>query len=174
MILLYDDPFQRWVSQYSDYKFIGGSQPLNPFPELFTFHSLGKLTLNCFLDTFHYQFIDPETNVCYIAKELDDLELRPHEARYIIPFSIFDYPSTLVFEMDTTRGDDYILTYTRVFIPTLNLTYIDPKGRYEIRYTHSGNVMSNASSGFYFNQPLKLHIFVNLTHILSFQIDNLG
>lgn len=157
--------FQKWISHLRDYTFRGGVKPKNLFPPFFSFHvyensnyvnepdvllekdpppthpssSFGVFMLKCPWPDFVHEtpsHFHQESGVDYFARDSDYLEVIPYEVRYEIHLKLGYRTVKVIFQMPTEENVYRIVT-RRVFLPTLNLTYIDPVKAFQVTYNQN-------------------------------------
>lgn len=203
--------FQKWVSHSKDYIFKGGTKPLNHFPQFFNFYvyenttyinkpdqiikkksnfsSIGLFQIKCPWYGFSYESISNfnlDTDILYFARDKDYLEINNNEAIYEINLNLSNHICKIVFCMPNVemRDDSYNLLYTRIFIPKLDLDYIDPINQFQIKYnqnkngvgiedTNSNHISKSIKSHFYFNKPFYIYIYIDLINLLSIYIESI-
>lgn len=185
--------FEKWLSQYRDYISIGGSQPLNWLPNFFKFEKnfmssptkagMGSFILKCTWSRFQYNAqhdFHQEKNISYFSREIDFLEIRDNVALYSVNLNMEDHIGKIIFQMENIEEDN-TLCHCRIFLPELDLIYVDKENMFTILYSQNqygiglpnsnGNLTKETIEGFYFNKPFFIHIYIDLEKVLSLYID---
>lgn len=199
--------FQKWSSYQKDYIFVGGSKPLNPFPDFFHFQvyenatfvnspdnlvetvhelgfpSMGSFIVKCTWNGFQHRsksHFHQEKNIPYFSRELDFVEIQDNEAFYEVNLNMKNHIGKIVFQMENIIEDDNLL-HCKVFLPELDLSYIDKENMLYIIYSQNQKGIGFRSSnenkyeenidGFYFNKPFFMHIYIDLKKVLSLYVD---
>lgn len=198
--------FKKWLSQYRDYLFVGGSQPSNPLPEFFRlevyqnasivnspsnfvstihesgFPSMGSFILKCAWDFEYVSKFDfhQEKNISYFSREIDYLEIRDNVAFYNVNLNMEHHVGKIVYQMENIVEDNNLL-HCKVFLPELDLKYVDKEDMFSIMYSQNQhgigfqnsnpNITREGNDGFYFNKPFFIHIYIDLKKVLSLYVD---
>lgn len=155
--------FQKWSSYHKDYIFVGGSKPLNPFPNFFHFQvyenatcvnspenlvetvhklgctSMGYFIMKCTWNGFQYRaksHFHQEQNISYFSRELDFVEIQDNEAFYEVNLNMENHIGKIVFQMENIVEDSNLL-HCKVFLPELDLSYTDKENMFNIIYSQN-------------------------------------
>lgn len=181
--------FEKWLSRYRDYIFVGGAEPFNCLPDFFKFEKpphksgMGSFILQCTWYGFQYATkndFHQEKNISYFSREIDFLEIRDNVALYNVNLNMENHIGNIIFQMENIAEDNNLL-HCRIFLPELDLKYVDKENIFTILYSQNQhgiglqnsnkNISRESVENFYFNRPFFIHVYIDLKKVLSLYVD---